>query len=86
MNRRLMRPTAALFPLAALIAAAMGSALDGRLMLLYYALQLFTLCAVDCFRNGAAREAGVRRADRRFGGGITQLVLGTGLLLAGMLL
>lgn len=86
MNRRLMRPAAALFPLAALIAAAMGSALVGRLMLLYYALQLFTLCAVDCFRNGAAREAGVRRADRRFGGGITQLVLGTGLLLAALLL
>lgn len=86
MNRRLMRPTAALFPLAALIAAAMGSALAGRLMLLYYALQLCTLCAVDCFRNGAAREPGVRRADRRFGGGITQLVLGTGLLLATLLL
>lgn len=81
-----MRPTAALFPLAALIAAAMGSALAGRLMLLYYALQLCTLCAVDCFRNGAAREPGVRRADRRFGGGITQLVLGTGLLLATLLL
>ena len=43
MNRRLMRPTAALFPLAALIAAALGSALVGRLMLLYYALQLCTL-------------------------------------------
>ena len=86
MNRRLMRPTAALFPLAALIAAAVGSALAGRLMLLYYAMQLCTLCAVDCFRNGAAREAGVRRADRRFGGGITQLVLGTGLLLAAFML
>ena len=86
MNRRLMRPTAALFPLAALIAAAMGSALAGRLVLLYYALQLCTLCAVDCFRNGAAREPGVRRADKRFGGGITQLVLGTGLLLAALLL
>ena len=86
MNGRLMRPTAALFPLAALIAAAMGSALAGRLVLLYYATQLCTLCAVDCFRNGAAREPGVRRADRRFGGGITQLVLGIGLLLAGMLL
>ena len=81
-----MRPTAALFPLAALIAAAKGSALAGRLMLLYYALQLFTLCAVDCFRNGAAREPGVRRADKRFGGGITQFVLGTGLLLAALLL
>lgn len=86
MNRRLMRPTAALFPLAALIAAAKGSALAGRLMLLYYALQLFTLCAVDCFRNGAAREPGVRRADKRFGGGITQFLLGTGLLLAALLL
>ena len=81
-----MRPTAALFPLAALIAAAKGSALAGRLMLLYYALQLFTLCAVDCFRNGAAREPGVRRADKRFGGGITQFLLGTGLLLAALLL
>ena len=87
MNRRLMRPTAALFPLAALIAAVLGGgALVGRLMLFYYALQVCTLCAVDCFRNGAAREAGVRRADRRFGGGIVQLALGTGLLLAGMLL
>ena len=81
-----MRPTAALFPLAALIAAAKGSALAGRLMLLYYALQLFTLCAVDCFRNGAAREPGVRRADKRFGGGLTQFLLGTGLLLAALLL
>ena len=87
MNQRLMRPTAALFPLAALIAAALGGgALAGQLMLLYYALQLFSLCAVDCFRNGAAREAGVRRADRRFGGGITQLALGIGLTLAAMLL
>ena len=86
MNGRLMRPTAALFPLAALIAAAMGSTLAGRLVLLYYTMQLCTLCAVDCFRNGAAREPGVRRADKRFGGGITQLVLGMGLLLAAMLL
>ena len=86
MNQRLMRPTAALFPLAALIAAAMGSARVGRLRLLYYALHLCTLCAVDCFRNGAARVPGVRRADRRFGGGITQLALGIGLLLAAFLL
>lgn len=82
-----MRPTAALFPLVALIAAAMGGgALVGRLMLVYYALELCTLCAVDCFRNGAARESGVRRADRRFGGGIVQLALGIALLLAAMLL
>ncbi|MDY5219305.1 MAG: hypothetical protein SPH82_01835 [Eubacteriales bacterium] len=87
MNQRLMRLTAALFPLAGLIAAAAGGgALPLRLMLLYYALQLCTLCAVDCFRNGAARESGVRRVDRRFGGGITQFVLGTGLLLAALLL
>ncbi|MDO5323208.1 MAG: hypothetical protein Q4G06_04255 [Clostridia bacterium] len=87
MNRRLMRPTAALFPLAGLIAVAMGGgALVGRLMLFYYALQVCTLCAVDCFRNGAARESGVRRADRRFGGGIVQLALGIALLLAAMLL
>ena len=86
MNGRLMRPTAALFPLALLIAAAMGRAQAASLGLLYYGIQLCTLCAVDCFRNGAAREAGVRRVDRRFGGGIFQMMLGIGLMLAAMLL
>ena len=86
MNGRLMRPTAALFPLALLIAAAMGRAQAARLGLLYYGMQLCTLCAVDCFRNGAAREAGVRRVDRRFGGAILQMMLGIGLMLAAMLL
>ena len=86
MNGRLMRPTAALFPLALLIAAAMGRAQAASLGLLYYGMQLCTLCAVDCFRNGAAREAGVRRVDRRFGGGIFQMMLGIGLMLAAMLL
>ena len=81
-----MRPTAALFPLALLIAAAMGRAQAAHLALFYYGMQLCTLCAVDCFRNGAAREAGVRRVDRRFGGGVLQLMLGMGLLLAAMLL
>ena len=79
-----MRPTAALFPLALLIAAAMGRAQTAHLALFYYGMQLCTLCAVDCFRNGAAREAGVRRVDRRFGGGVLQLMLGMGLLLAAM--
>ena len=86
MNGRLMRPTAALFPLALLIAAAMGRAQAASLGLLYYGMQLCTLCAVDCFRNGAAREAGVRRVDRRFGGAILQMMLGIGLMLAAMLL
>ena len=86
MNGRLMRPTAALFPLALLIAAAMGRVQAASLGLLYYGMQLCTLCAVDCFRNGAAREAGVRRVDRRFGGGIFQMMLGIGLMLAAMLL
>ena len=81
-----MRPTAALFPLAMLIAAAMGRAQAAQLALLYYGMQLCTLCAVDCFRNGAAREAGVRRVDRRFGGAILQLMLGIGLMLAALLL
>ncbi len=80
--RGLMRPAAALFPLAGLVAmVAGGGELPWSLLLHYFIIQLFTLCAVASFRNGAAREPGVRRVDRRFGGALAQLALG-GLLLA----
>ena len=81
MNRRLLRPTAALFPLACLIAAGIGRAeLPVRLLEAYYLVQLFSLCAADCFRNAAAREPGVRRVDRRFGGALAQLIAGVAIL------
>ncbi len=65
MKNRLIRPTAALFPLTCGIGAYLGK---GSLMAYYFALQLLSLCAVDCFRNAATWEPGVRRVDRRFGG------------------
>ena len=65
MKQRLMRPTAALFPIACLVGAVTGHFF---IALYYYILQFLSLCAVDCFRNAAAREPGVRQVDRRFSG------------------
>lgn len=82
MKRSLMRPTAALFPLAGAIAAALGdAALVMRFFLYYFMMQLFSLCAVDCFRNAAAREPGLRRVDRRFGASVLPLLAALGLAL-----
>ena len=72
-----MRPAAALFPLAGLIASLLGAARQtAALFAVYYILQLLTLCAADCFRNAAAREPGMRRVDRRFGGALIQMLPG----------
>lgn len=82
MNRMLLRPTAALFPLIGLAATLLnGTDLTMRLFGGYFLVQLFSLCAADCFRNAAAQEPGVRRVDRRFGGALTQLSVGGGILL-----
>ena len=81
MKNHLLRPGAALFPLAGLAAALLGRAENAlALFVPFYALQLLSLCAADCFRNGAAREPGVRRVDRRFGGALAQLAAGMLLL------
>lgn len=75
-----MRPTAALFPLAGIIACrAGGERAVEQLVLTWCAMQLCGLCAADCFRNAASGEPGVRRVDRRFGGAIVQLLLGVAL-------
>lgn len=79
MKNRLTRPTAALFPLACGVGAYLGR---GSFMAYYFALQLFSLCAVDCFRNAATREPGVRRVDRRFGGAFLPLIAGGAVLAA----
>ena len=77
MKRSLMRPTAVLFPLALLAAALLGNAAAvAELFICYCVMQLFTLCSVDAFRNAAAREPGVRRVDKRFGGTFPVVILG----------
>ena len=81
MKTGLLRPSAALFPLAGLTAALLGREESViSLFFLVHCIQLFSLCAADCFRNGAAREPGVRRVDRRFGGALVQLAGGILLL------
>ncbi len=83
MKRRLMRPSAAFFPLALLISALFGDkTTTSMFLLLWYALQITTLCAPVAFCNAAAREPGIRRVGRRFWGGIMQLFIGGILLLA----
>ena len=71
MKRGLMRPTDILFPLAGIAAALLNfPEILTETILYYYMLQIFSLCAVDSFRNAAAREPGVRRVDKRFGGAL----------------
>ena len=77
MKKMLMRPTAALFPAVLLAAALLGNAYDAASVFgMYIAIQLFSLCSVDAFRNAAAREPGVRRVDRRFSGAWPMILLG----------
>ena len=72
-----MRPTAALFPLVLLAAALFGNAVAvAELFICYCAMQLFTLCSIDAFRNAAAREPGVRRVDKRFSGTFPVVIIG----------
>ena len=80
MKRSLMRPTDVLLPLAGIAAAlATDTLIPSTLFFLVYMLQVFSLCAVDAFRNAAAREPGLRRVDKRFGGAFPQILLGIGL-------
>lgn len=79
MKNGLTRPAAALFPLALGLGAYLGK---GTLAIYYFALQLCSLCAVDCFRNAATREPGVRRVDRRFSGALLPLLAGCAILCA----
>ena len=77
MKQRLMRPTAALFPIAGIAGALLGNYHCVMILFVsYYLMQLFSLCAADCFRNAAAREPGVRRVDSRFGGSFIPLAVG----------
>lgn len=83
-KNRLMRPSAALFPLALAAAQLVGKSVLPSLLLVYYlALQLLSLCAVDCFRNAAAREPGPRKADKRFWGSLPMLIIAPLLLIFG---
>ena len=76
MKNRLMRPAAALFPITLLAGFYFGwSSIVAELTLFYLFMQLFSLCAVDCFRNAAAREPGRRRVDKRFWGSLLPLLL-----------
>lgn len=76
MKNRLIRPSAALFPLSMLVACGLECADTVYMLLLFYfALQIFSLCAVDCYRNAAAREPSPRKADRRFWASAVMLAL-----------
>ena len=82
MKSRLMRPAALYFPLAGLLTAVFGDASYPEMLLIFYCMiQLFSFCAVDAFRNAAAREPGRRRVDKRFWGSLLPLLLGLGLSL-----
>ena len=77
MKQRLMRPTAALFPIAGIAGALWGNrSCTMQLFVTYYLIQLFSLCAADCFRNAAAQEPGVRKVDSRFSGAFLPLIFG----------
>ena len=75
MRRWLVRPAAALFPLAALLGGAFSPVLALRLMLCYFSVALLSGCAAEAFRNAAAREPGRRRVDGRFFGGLVMILL-----------
>ena len=77
MKQRLMRPTAILFPIAGIAGALWGNrSCAMQLFVTYYLIQLFSLCAADCFRNAAAQEPGVRKVDSRFSGAFLPLIFG----------
>ncbi len=89
MKQRLMRPTAALFPIVGLAGALAGSEIRDFMLLmfpLYFLIQLASLCAADSFRNAAACEPGVRRVDRRFAGALIPLAVGIAVAMAAVLL
>ena len=75
-KNRLMRPSAAFFPLALAAAEWLTDEITSSLVLIiYFVLQLLSLCAVDAYRNAAAREPGPRKADRRFWASFEMLVV-----------
>lgn len=77
MKQSLMRPTAALFPAVLAIVYALGSVSVCRCFLLvYWIMQLLSLCPAESFRNAASREPGVRRLDKRFSGSFLQTAIG----------
>ena len=77
MKQRLMRPAAALFPIAGIAGALLGNPSCTMVVFVsYYLMQLFSLCAADCFRNAAAQEPGVRRVDIRFSGSFLPMAVG----------
>ena len=77
MKQMLMRPTAALFPIAGIAGVLIGNhSCTMEVFVSYYLIQLFSLCAADCFRNAAAQEPGVRRVDERFSGSFLPLIFG----------
>lgn len=84
MKQRLMRPTAALFPIVGIIGAACWDAETIlKLYACYYLVFLCTICAAEYFRNAAAWEPGVRRVDQKFSGALLLLLAGaiiTGIL------
>jgi len=82
MKRSLMRLTDILFPLAGIAACICGNTYSPfYVFFCYYMIQFFSLCPVDSFRNAAAREPGVRKVDKRFGGAILPILFGIGVSL-----
>lgn len=83
MKNHLMRPSAALFPLVLIAAQWITGELYPEVVLfLYLILQMFSLCAVDCFRNAAAREPGPRKVDKRFWGSLPMLFIASAAMLS----
>lgn len=77
MKKYLMRPTAALFPLACMLPCFFGGAeMVRRVLNEYFLVQLLSLCSAEAFRNASAREPGLRRVDKRFGGALLVMILG----------
>lgn len=84
-KRRLLRHSAAFFPLTLLAAAVFGDLnLTLDLLRAYFALQIASLCAPTAFCNAAAREPSPKRVGRRFRGAMVQLLIGAALILGAM--
>lgn len=77
MNKGHMRLVDICFPLSGIAAALMDFPyVLTEIFMVYYMLQVLSLCAVDSFRNAAAQERDVQGINRRFGGGLAQLGIG----------
>lgn len=74
MNNRHVRPADVIFPLTGIITALMGFPyVLTEFFMYYYAIQIFSLCAVDSYRIAVAWETDAQGVNRRFGGGLTQI-------------